>query len=168
MLTRSTTLLPDRVARGRWTHPTWLQHNNLPAGRARGRHRATAIDHQSDTGAERGTCIDPHGHDAGTRITARKRHGFVAAADLMLRAVTHADGNQGCDGDALAVAARVARTPFLAKRCVERGDRGTSWQPVTRGCPAAANVAIVRCRNHLMGYTIDRFGCCRCTAGAPG
>ena len=65
-------------------------------------------DHRQPERHERGKrepCIDPHGFDAGKKITGKKRHILVDTTGLLLRAVVYSADIQDRDGGVLVMAA---------------------------------------------------------------
>ncbi len=99
----------------------------------------------------RGHSIDPCGHDAGKKITGKKRHLLVDTQGLLLCAVVHAADAQDRDGSVLLMATLFGLLQFLLKLYAESGYQGPTFQRALRRV----------CRD-LMGWTaLERHLCAR-------
>jgi hypothetical protein len=64
---------------------------------------------------KRGTCIDPHGFDAGKLIKGNKRHVFVDRLGLLLNALVTPADVQDRDGGLMVLSTLFGQFPFLKK-----------------------------------------------------
>jgi transposase len=133
---------------------------------------AAVIDSQSVKSAEKGgSCIDPHGYDAGKKIKGKKRHIVVDTTGLLMHAIVHAADVQDRDGGVMLMATlRIVQVvhrrdppPGAERPCAQRsegagGPCGPTWAiPGWRsgrggwpsGCFEAG--AVRRCRDWKAG-----------------
>jgi transposase len=74
---------------------------------------------------KRGSCIDPHGYDAGKKIKGKKRHILVDTLGLLLSAAVHSADIQDRDGAALVLDPRTrALFPFILRIFADAGYQG--------------------------------------------
>ena len=84
---------------------------------------AAIIDSQSVKSAERGARIDPHGYDAGKKITrARSAIFLVDTLGLLLHAIVRGADIQDRDGGIILLATMPGRYPFLKKLFADAAD----------------------------------------------
>ena len=86
---------------------------------ARPRHFSQSVKAQ-----KKGTCIVPHGYDAGKKIKGKKRHILVDTQGLLLHALVHSADIQDRDGGVLVMATLFGLHPFLLKLYADGGYQG--------------------------------------------
>ena len=87
---------------------------------------AAIIDSQSARAAhKRGSALDPQGHDAGKKVTGRKRHILVDTLGLLLNVVVHPGDVQDRDGARLVLDRRTrCLFPFIERIFADAGYQG--------------------------------------------
>jgi len=92
----------------------------------------------------RGSCIDPHGYDAGKKIKGKKRHILVGTQGLLMHAIVHAADIQDRDGGVLLMATLFGLYPFLLKLYADGGYQGGRFQEALRAVLKRVNIEIVK------------------------
>ena len=83
---------------------------------------------EREVGEKRGSCIDPHGYDAGKKIKGKKRHILVDTQGLLMHAIVHSADIQDRDGGALLMATLFGLYPFLLKLYADGGYQGRDFR----------------------------------------
>jgi hypothetical protein len=74
---------------------------------------------------KRGSALDPQGHDAGKKVTGRKRHILVDTLGLLLNVVVHPGDVQDRDGARLVLDRRTrCLFPFIERIFADAGYQG--------------------------------------------
>lgn len=116
---------------------------------------AAVIDSQSVKSAEKGgSCIDPHGYDAGKKIKGKKRHVLVDTTGLMLQAIVHSADIQDRDGGVLLMATLFGLYPFLLKLYADGGYQGPVFRDGLKAIMEQLNVEIVKRSDQARGFAV--------------
>ena len=116
---------------------------------------AAVIDSQSVKSAEKGgSCIDPHGYDAGKKIKGKKRHIVVDTTGLLMHAIVHAADVQDRDGGVMLMATLFGLYPFLLTLYADGGYQGPEFRNAMRQIMAQLNVEIVKRSDQAKGFVV--------------
>ena len=115
---------------------------------------AAIIDSQSvQECGKRGASIDPHGFDAGKKISGKKRHVLVDTQGLILHAIIHAADMQDRDGGALLIATLFGLHPFLTKLYADGGYQGPRFADAVKQAMCQLEIEIVK-RSELHRFVV--------------
>ena len=106
----------------------------------RGHHRQP----EREKRGKRGSCIDPHGYDAGKKVKGKKRHILVDTQGLLMHAIVHAADIQDRDGGALVMSTLFGLYPFLLKLYADGGYQGAQFQRALKKIIGRVNLEIVK------------------------
>jgi hypothetical protein len=115
-----------------------------------------------------GTCIDPHGFDAGKKVRGKKRHVLVDTQGLLMQAIVHAAGVQDRDGGVLLMGALFGLYPFLLKLYADGGYQGPQFQQGLRRVCRQVEVEMVCLQTTNSAWRVRAGWRCRGVAARRG
>jgi putative transposase len=102
-----------------------------------------------------GSCIDPHGFDAGKLIKGKKRHILVDKLGLLLHALVTAANVQDRDGGVLLLSTLFGQFPFLRKLFADSAYAGPVFHDAVGNLMPNLAIDIVRRRDDARGFVVE-------------
>jgi transposase len=104
---------------------------------------------------KRGSCIDPHGFDAGKLIRGKKRHVLVDTLGLVLHALVTAADVQDRDGGVVLLSTLFGQFPFLRKLFADSAYTGPVFQDRAANAMRSLVVEIVKRADRAKGFVVE-------------
>jgi transposase len=104
---------------------------------------------------KRGSCIDPHGFDAGKLIKGKKRHVLVDTLGLVLHALVTAADVQDRDGGVLLLSTLFGQFPFLRKLFADSAYTGPVFRDGAANAMRSLVAEIVIRTDRAKGFVVE-------------
>ena len=101
-----------------------------------------------------GSCIDPHGFDAGKLIKGKKRHVLVDTMGLVLQVLVTAANAQDRDGGVLLLSTLFGQFPFLRKLFADSAYAGPIFHDGATTAMRSLVVEIVKRADGAKGFVV--------------